>query len=301
MIHLNFIFSILCFSVGVASITVTCMLYLLYKQRVILLYALLQAVIGFILFSRMLELYAVCVSMTGDGWIHPMSKISETTGFCIGIVAGPFFTHYLLGLRVTKVKKLVFFSLGLVYLALAAAQTVLGSHAAIEHLRLISGIPILFGIYLYCLVMGATSLGKLGSRLLNISLKLLFIASTIALPFALFQFVTQKPFLPNYLEHPLSFLLLCCLSIVFALNYFNHPAYFEGNRLSGFFMDKYKITERESEIILLAMQGMSNGEIGDKLFISVRTVESHLYNIFMKTNVKNRIQLTHLIQTNKKN
>jgi DNA-binding CsgD family transcriptional regulator len=148
--------------------------------------------------------------------------------------------------------------------------------------------------------MAATSLGKLGSKVLDLSLKLLFIASTIALPFALFQYVTQKPYLPHFLEHPLSLFALCAVSVVFALKYFNHPAYFEGNRLSGFFTDKYKITERECEIILHAMQGMSNADIGDKLCISVRTVESHLYNIFMKTGVKNRVQLTHLIQTNKK-
>jgi DNA-binding CsgD family transcriptional regulator len=45
---------------------------------------------------------------------------------------------------------------------------------------------------------------------------------------------------------------------------------------------------------------MSNQDIGEKLFISIRTVESHLYTIFQKTNVKNRVQLANLIQTNQK-
>ena len=64
-----------------------------------------------------------------------------------------------------------------------------------------------------------------------------------------------------------------------------------------YFQTKYNITRREKEIIKLIKTGYSNSEISDKMLISVSTVEKHIYNIYQKLNVKNRIQLINLIQS----
>lgn len=48
-----------------------------------------------------------------------------------------------------------------------------------------------------------------------------------------------------------------------------------------------ELSEREIEILLLISEGLSNQEIGDKLFISKRTVEKHRANILDKTKCKN--------------
>jgi len=42
-----------------------------------------------------------------------------------------------------------------------------------------------------------------------------------------------------------------------------------------------------------------NKEISDTLFISLQTVKDHIYRIFQKTDVKNRVQLINLIQSYK--
>lgn len=52
-----------------------------------------------------------------------------------------------------------------------------------------------------------------------------------------------------------------------------------------------KITEREKEVLKLILQEMDNQEIADKLFISVRTVENHKYNLLHKLNAKNTVGL----------
>jgi two-component system nitrate/nitrite response regulator NarL len=52
-----------------------------------------------------------------------------------------------------------------------------------------------------------------------------------------------------------------------------------------------KLTEREREILKLIAQEFSNMEIGNALFISERTVESHRKNIFRKTNTKSVVGL----------
>jgi DNA-binding NarL/FixJ family response regulator len=46
------------------------------------------------------------------------------------------------------------------------------------------------------------------------------------------------------------------------------------------------LTAREIEIVKLIAAELSNAQIGEKLFISERTVETHRKNIFRKTNTK---------------
>lgn len=50
------------------------------------------------------------------------------------------------------------------------------------------------------------------------------------------------------------------------------------------------ITEREIEILTLLSNGYRNKEIADKLFISLHTVKSHIYNIYQKLHVQSRIE-----------
>jgi DNA-binding CsgD family transcriptional regulator len=60
------------------------------------------------------------------------------------------------------------------------------------------------------------------------------------------------------------------------------------------FIERYRITAREKEIILLMMEGAANKQIAEKLFISTATVRNHLHNIFEKTGVANRVELLRL-------
>jgi DNA-binding CsgD family transcriptional regulator len=48
------------------------------------------------------------------------------------------------------------------------------------------------------------------------------------------------------------------------------------------------LSERESEVLRLVASGLTNKEIGERLVLSHRTVEAHLYSIFNKLNVTTR-------------
>ena len=50
------------------------------------------------------------------------------------------------------------------------------------------------------------------------------------------------------------------------------------------------LTSREKEILAKLTEGATNSEIADDLCISVHTVKSHLYNMFVKINVSSRLQ-----------
>ena len=55
------------------------------------------------------------------------------------------------------------------------------------------------------------------------------------------------------------------------------------------------LTKREVEILRLVAEGLSNEEIGRKIFISEKTVKTHLTNIFDKLKVNNRFKAALLI------
>jgi len=50
------------------------------------------------------------------------------------------------------------------------------------------------------------------------------------------------------------------------------------------------LSTREMEIMELISHSMTNEEIADKLFISSKTVKTHLRNIFMKAGIRNRVE-----------
>jgi RNA polymerase sigma factor (sigma-70 family) len=55
------------------------------------------------------------------------------------------------------------------------------------------------------------------------------------------------------------------------------------------------LTRRELEILRLVAEGLTNEEIGKKIFISEKTVKTHLTNIFDKLKVNNRFKAALLI------
>jgi DNA-binding NarL/FixJ family response regulator len=57
-------------------------------------------------------------------------------------------------------------------------------------------------------------------------------------------------------------------------------------------IDKYGLTKRELEVLKFIVQEKSNEEIGEMLFISKRTVDSHRQNLLNKLGVKNTAGLT---------
>lgn len=77
-------------------------------------------------------------------------------------------------------------------------------------------------------------------------------------------------------------------------------------RLAGFVLDTFagtidvaqvdedldRLTDREREVMRLIARGYSYREVGAELFISVKTVETHVSNVLRKLQLSNRYELT---------
>ncbi|MGB8257672.1 MAG: helix-turn-helix transcriptional regulator, partial [Pseudonocardiaceae bacterium] len=56
------------------------------------------------------------------------------------------------------------------------------------------------------------------------------------------------------------------------------------------------LTHREREIVTLAASGLSNRQIAERLLVSVRTVENHLYRACTKLGTSDRAELAALLR-----
>ena len=56
------------------------------------------------------------------------------------------------------------------------------------------------------------------------------------------------------------------------------------------------LTPQQWEIARLAAAGLSNKQIGERLFLSPRTVSTHLYQLFPKLGVSSRAALRDALQ-----
>ncbi len=57
-----------------------------------------------------------------------------------------------------------------------------------------------------------------------------------------------------------------------------------------------ELTPQQRQIVVLASRGLTNGEIADRLFLSPRTVASHLYRSYPKLGIAGRHQLRDLVE-----
>lgn len=92
-------------------------------------------------------------------------------------------------------------------------------------------------------------------------------------------------------------LFAVCLFIVWHRNRMKHLRLrFKTEAQMNNIYERYKVSSREQEIIGLIIKGKSNKEIEEELFISIRTVKTHIYKIYQKFGVKNRLELINVIQ-----
>lgn len=132
----------------------------------------------------------------------------------------------------------------------------------------------------------------------------------IIAPAIFFIMVSQITTLSFYYSQP--YIALIFIFTFFAGNTFL-PIYLNyGTLMSAFnsetakdlsfeeFCKKFEVSRRETDIVREICNGLSNKEISDKLFISLQTVKDHTHRIFIKTNVRSRVQLINLVKELKK-
>lgn len=60
--------------------------------------------------------------------------------------------------------------------------------------------------------------------------------------------------------------------------------------------ERFSVSPREREVVRLLLAGKGNRDIERELFISLKTVKTHVYNVYKKMGVKSRWQLARLVE-----
>lgn len=92
---------------------------------------------------------------------------------------------------------------------------------------------------------------------------------------------------------PYIFIILVSI-IILALYYqyfFSNPIGTKDKKVTRKFIEDFHISKREVEILNELITGKTNRELADIFFVSEKTIEAHLRNIYKKVGVKNRLEL----------
>jgi DNA-binding CsgD family transcriptional regulator len=135
----------------------------------------------------------------------------------------------------------------------------------------------------------------------------LFLARYIILAFLFVLFVVFIPrngeVVPRAIRYPVALVFILFFSLApFVWIRFFFRKYAEGmlavtgdKQILDLIYDKYNISKRERDILKLILEGKTNKEIEETLFISYHTVKNHVYNMYQKLGVKSRYELMHMI------
>jgi len=103
----------------------------------------------------------------------------------------------------------------------------------------------------------------------------------------------------NHPELPFAYIVYCLLfngvTLTNAFRYLFVPQKDMETGIPDSFIQSNHITTREKEILELVLDGLNNRQIGEKLFISAKTVKNHIYSVYQKIGIQNRMQLVNKI------
>jgi len=66
-------------------------------------------------------------------------------------------------------------------------------------------------------------------------------------------------------------------------------------KLEATFQTRFQLSGREMDVIHCLTKGLSDNEIGEKLYISRQTVHTHIKNIYRKLGAKSRVELYRMV------
>ncbi len=302
MQHLILFFYIFSFSSGIGSIAVTIFLYLHYYKKNSLKYFLL------LLISLCLMMLTLTLNKYFD--VSPAglpSNFKDYTSIIyllaniIFIIGFPFYNHTLMGLKISRLRKYIFIAVDAVSILAGIYYIIFFEKAVMDYLIK----PVLLFTGLYGFLLEIINIHNIGDEKIKKFIIFFLILTLAVLPLMIIEVYRDHiELLKNFdlfelFTLPLYFFVFNIAGIIILARYFKRPLFWSAGSLSDYFNETYNITEREKIIITYLIEGLNNTEISKKLFISVKTVENHLSNIYSKIGCKNRVQLVNLILSNK--
>jgi DNA-binding CsgD family transcriptional regulator len=296
VLHIALALYIMAFSLGGAALTLSLIAHARYRRVTFSGLALLLAAMLLILVMDTLKVYDRLTDADFSALQPRLFPVLSALSFGILAYMVLFLCRVIIDRPVTASLRVLYAGIGVVVAALGALRELVPGNVTLA--ALILG---LVGVQVYALCLVLPQL----RRILNLPLRFLvrdfawlFMAGMVAT--CIDCALRFLPVMPSYFrEFSIVELLYCYVASVMLLNYtFRHLFLIENNStvmLPEPFTRQFGISPRERQIVSMMIQGYSNRRIGEELFISSMTVKNHIYHIYQKTGVANKVQLINLI------
>ena len=190
-------------------------------------------------------------------------------------------------------------------MAVAAAGVGGARQVMLQRLFVLLNEAVIIAVLLYAVILIARRLQNIKHPRLLALVRSLQAVAIVMVFAAVIQAVGRASFLaPAFLDdfpvaQMLFYFVLAGILLAWAIRHLFQPEFAPAFHLPDEVVKEYGISPREREIITMLVQGYNNKVIGEKLFISSITVKNHIYHIYQKTGVTNKIQLINLINSPK--
>jgi len=297
----------LCFSSGFASIFGCLILYYKYKITEIKKYLFFLLTISFIILIITANFYYKSIfSLHENNFYNYYFFTSLLIGVCCYIYTLPLFIHSLIKKFFIKDKIFLIIAIipTIIYLLLILIKFMFKLNYKIIKIPVyLAEVILIFVIfYIFCLILFHYQ--SIEDRLRKKVLKYIVFLIILYSPFAVIDsFYDKFYFIFQHLPDGFSFsapyyFFWNIITLILGAKYLLKTSMDNYETISKKVIKKYHITSREKEVAFYLMKGLTNQEISDKIFISMTTVKKHIYNIFQKTNAKNRVDLINILKDN---
>lgn len=307
MKHFIFLFHIISFLVGFTGIILSNLAYVKFKTKIIKFYSIFMISLTIILLEQTFISYEI-INLLDYFWLNVILNMVEYLAVGVMIYFLPLFIHEFAEFQWTSKKKAFFQTTALFPICS------LFLYYALPYKRVVTILSssVLFLVIVYCLGLSIINFRKIKVDITKRVLKTFLTITIIFLPYMyldarLEQIKSLRDIFPyGLLSVPTFYLLINLVSIYWGLKYFKTNLDGETSSLikeplievknkQEQFLEKINFTNREKELIVLLMKGYTYNQLAEELIISLATVKTHVYNIYRKAGVKNKIELFHLI------
>lgn len=301
MDHIFFFLFLIVFTLGISLLVIVGLLFFQHKKILISYYFYLLLTLAIISFIEIIDFFYYILPDQTETDIPVLNNIFLIIYYLLYSAIVHIITLITYKLirkpkKIIKIIILLFFNvlypLIIIYLCLKK----------LELLRQFSD-TVLYISVIYFVILLNCNLNKIDLPILRKFVKTLLLLHLVFTPIFIFQtyityFIVKLPAWIYKIPHfyMLYYILLNIINLIYAAKFFIKPVFSEYFSIPDKFITAFAITSREREIIKLMLKGESNKEIAFTLSIAENTVKNHIYNIFKKTGVKNRIEFIMQIQ-----
>lgn len=310
MKHFIVFFYIFSYTSGLIAMSLSFISYIRYKSIQSKYYLYFIVSLTAILLQQTVTSYSLA-NQVSNTYMDVIMNFVQIGGCGLMIYALPMLTFSLFNIKYSERMKNTLMILGL----LPAASLVLYYTTPFKFFIMNIVSSFFFLVIFYCIYLIAKNAKSIKEEQPRKILRVFFYISIVFVPLMFLDTKIERiPGIGEYFQYGLltvpAFYLVCnIMTVYYGLKYFLHQGAVsdkdtqstQSNAVSieESFFERYGITSREKEVILLLLKGISYNKIAEDLTISLTTVKTHIHNIYQKTGVNNKVELINLIMGQK--